>query len=154
MNTSKDKSQGGGSWKGDLPVTSRYTFGLAGERFYRAIQNEGKILGTRCEKCQRTYVPAAMFCERCFTELDSWIDVGTTGKVHTFTLLHQDLDGKHQEEPEIVALVQLGDGGLIHRLGEIEADQVVIGLEVEAVFLPESDRHGAIQDIKYFRPIS
>ena len=41
-----------GAWHGDLPVTSRYTFGLAGERFYRAIKDEGKLFGTKCESCQ------------------------------------------------------------------------------------------------------
>ena len=46
------------AWHGDLPVTSRYTAGLAGERFFRAIKDEGRILGTLCTECDITYVPA------------------------------------------------------------------------------------------------
>ncbi len=34
------------AWVGNLPVTNRYTYGLAGERFFRAIKDEGKIFGT------------------------------------------------------------------------------------------------------------
>jgi hypothetical protein len=34
------------AWMGNLPVTSRYTFGLAGEKFFRAIKDDAKILGT------------------------------------------------------------------------------------------------------------
>ena len=53
------------SWLGDLPVANRYTYGLAGEKFFRALKDEGKILGTYCPHCDQTYVPAAAFCERC-----------------------------------------------------------------------------------------
>jgi uncharacterized OB-fold protein len=106
MNMPKNNPREGGAWHGDLPVTSRYTFGLAGERFYRAIKDEGKLFGTRCDKCERTYVPASLFCERCMHELDTWIDVGISGEVHTFTLLYEDLDGNRKKTPEIIAFIQ------------------------------------------------
>ena len=112
------------AWHGNLPVASRYTFGLAGEKFFRAIKDDGKILGTHCPKCERTYVPATLFCERCLSELDEWIDVGTTGEVHTFTLLYEDYDGSSRVEPELVALISFGDGGIVHRLGSIAPEDV------------------------------
>ena len=34
-------------WHGNLPVTSRYTYGLAGEKFFRTMKVDGKIMGTR-----------------------------------------------------------------------------------------------------------
>ena len=140
------------AWHGNLPVTSRYTFGLAGEKFFRAIKDEGKILGTHCPKCERTYVPAALFCERCLSELDEWIDVGTTGEVHTFTLLYENYDGSHRETPEVVAFVKLGDGGIVHRLNGLAPEDVEIGMPVEAVFKEAADRAGSILDIVYFKP--
>jgi uncharacterized OB-fold protein len=153
MNKLKNDPREDGAWQGNLPVTSRYTFGLAGERFYRAIKDEGKLFGTRCNKCERTYVPASLFCERCMLELDTWIDVGTSGEVHTFTLLYEDLDGKRKKTPEIIAFIRFGDGGLIHRLGEIEIDDVAIGMRVEAVFKAKTEREGSVHDISYFRPL-
>lgn len=141
------------AWLGDLPVTSRYTYGLAGERFFRAIKDESKILGTRCSNCERTYVPAALFCERCLDQLDEWVDVGTTGEVHTYTLLYENYDGSPREEPEIVAFVKLADGGLIHRLDGIDPEDVVIGMQVEAVFKPKAKREGSILDITHFKPL-
>jgi len=141
------------TWRGDLPVTSRYTYGLAGERFFRAIKEEGRILGTRCPCCEHIYVPATSFCERCLGELDEWLDVGIVGEVYTFTLLYEDPDGSPRESPETIALVRLGDGGLVHRLGEVEPDAVTIGMSVQAVFKPASQREGSILDILYFRPI-
>jgi uncharacterized OB-fold protein len=94
-----------------------------------------------------------MFCERCLAELDTWIDVGTSGEVHTFTLLYEDLDGNRKKDPEIIAFIRLGDGGLVHRLGEISLDEISIGLRVEAVFKSKTDREGSIHDITHFRPV-
>ena len=58
------------------------------------------------------------------------------------------------ENPEIIAFVRFADGGLIHRLGEVELEQVEIGMMVEAVLKPKADRVGSILDIKYFKPVS
>ncbi len=142
------------AWYGNLPVTSRYTFGIAGEKFFRAIKNEGKIMGTRCQKCERVYVPGTSFCERCLGKLDEWVDVGTIGEVKTFTLLYQNYDGTPREIPEAIAFIAFGDGGIIHRLGVVAVEEINIGMKVEAVFKEKEDREGSILDIVYFKPIS
>jgi len=142
------------AWYGDLPVSSRYTYGIAGERFFRAIQEKGVILGTYCPKCERTYVPASLFCERCLGKLDDWVDVGTVGEVHTYTLLYQNYDGSPRDIPEVIAFISIGDGGLIHRLGCIEPEAVEIGMKVEAVFKSPEDRDGSILDIVYFKQMA
>ena len=143
------------AWHGDIPIASRYTVGIAGERFFREIKDHARILGTRCETCGLTYVPPTMFCERCFARLDDWVEVASTGTVFTYTVLYLDLDEKRLEEPDILAYVKLdgSDGGLVHRLGEVSPDQVEIGMRVEAVWRPPEEREGAITDIKYFKPV-
>lgn len=140
-------------WQGNLPVTSRYTFGLAGERFFRALKDEGRILGSYCPRCDFTYVPGRIFCERCLGELDEWMDAGTQGEVHTFTLLYADQDGSLLEQPRLVAMVRISDGGLVHLLGEVDPQDITIGMPVEAVFKPKNERQGSIEDILYFRPL-
>jgi uncharacterized OB-fold protein len=142
------------AWIGDLPVTSRYTFGIGGERFFRAIKDEGKILGAMCPACDICYVPARIFCERCMAELDDWQDVGKVGEVYTFTLLFVDKDGLQLDVPEIIAFIRMGDGGLVHRLSDIEPDEVEFGMQVEAVLKPKKDREGSILDISHFRPLT
>ncbi|MGD1995371.1 MAG: Zn-ribbon domain-containing OB-fold protein [Anaerolineae bacterium] len=143
------------AWEGDIPITSRYTAGLAGERFFREIQENGQLLGTRCPECDRTYVPPRLNCERCFSKLDEWVEVPSTGTVHTFTVVHLDLDGSRSEEPHILAFVRLDntDGGLVHFLSEVEPAQLYIGMYVEAVFRDKEERKGSILDIAYFRPV-
>jgi len=143
------------AWKGDLPLTSRYSAGIAGERFFRAIKDEAKLLGTRCARCDLVYVPAAMFCERCFAELDEWVEVPSRGHVFTYTVLTRDLDDQPLDAPQVLAYVKLdgADGGLVHYLGEMEGRPIFIGLEVEAVFKDAAEREGSILDIRYFQPV-
>ena len=56
-------------WPGAIPVRHRYTPGVAGEVFFSALRDRGVLLGSRCERCRYVYVPARLFCERCFSEL-------------------------------------------------------------------------------------
>lgn len=140
------------AWQGDLPVTNRYTFGIAGEKFFRAIKDEGRILGTHCPDCDILYVPGTIFCERCLAKLDDWVDVGTSGEVDTFTLLNVNLDGSPSDEPQLIAFIRFGDGGIIHRLGEVDPEEIEIGMMVQAVFKPPEERTGSILDINYFKP--
>jgi uncharacterized OB-fold protein len=141
------------AWLGDFPVVNRYTYGLAGEKFFRTLKDEGRILGTYCPDCDHTYVPATVFCERCLGKLEKWVDVGTKGEVVTYTFLNVSLDGSPLEKPEIIVFIRFADGGLIHRLGEVDLEQVEIGMTVEAVFKPKTKRVGSILDIKYFKPV-
>jgi len=143
------------AWPGSIPITSRYTVGIAGERFFREIKDNARFLGTRCPNCDITYVPPRLYCERCFAKLDDWVEVEPTGTVRTYTVLHLALDGSPLDEPEILAFIVLdgSDGGLVHRLGEVDPDEVEIGMRVEAVFKPEAERKGSILDIGYFRPL-
>ncbi|MCL7451910.1 MAG: Zn-ribbon domain-containing OB-fold protein [Anaerolineae bacterium] len=117
--------------------------------------DHARIVGTRCHVRGLTYVPATMFCERCFSELDDWVEVPSRGRVFTYTMLYRDLDDEVLAQPAVLAYVKLDDcdGGLVHHLGEVEPEEVLIGLEVEAVFKDAAERKGSILDIQYFRPV-
>jgi len=146
-----------GYWEGEIPLEYIYTCGRAGEAFFRHLMKKGSFLGARCDACQKTYVPPRTYCEKCFNRLeDSYLDVGKRGTVHTFSVLHKNLDGSSKKEPTVMALIRLDgtDGGVIHYLGQIKPEEVQIGLPVEAVLKPTKERQGAITDIKYFKPVS
>jgi uncharacterized OB-fold protein len=151
-----DKSNQAIAWRGDMPISGRYTAGIAGERFFREIKDHGRIMGTHCPACGLVYVPATMFCERCFAKLEDWVEVPSQGRVFTYTVLYRDLDDRPLEPPAMLVYVKLdgADGGLIHYLGETNPEDVYIGLEVEAVFKEASERQGSIADIRYFRPVN
>ncbi len=142
------------SWQGEMPVANRYSFGVALERFFRAIKDEGQILGTPCARCGVTYVPGRIFCERCFDGLTEWKAVGPQGTVEAITLLHVDLDGSRLAQPRLLALVKLDGAGtvLLHYLEGASPGEAGAGLRVEPVFKPAGERIGSILDIRHFRP--
>lgn len=142
---------------GGIPVNFAYTLGVAGERFFREIMENGRFMGTRCQQCEYTYLPPRLYCERCFAGLDNqWVEVSSQGTVEAFTVAHLDLDGQPLAEPQLLALIRLGgaDGLLVHRLAETKAEDVDIGLLVRAVFRPRRQRKGSILDIRHFKPVA
>lgn len=139
------------AWHGSLPVPSRYTYGLAGERFFRALKDEGAILGSYCPECDHTYVPATVFCERCLGELSDWKDMGLEGELHTYTVMFVGYDGEPLKQPEVVGFVAIGDGGLVHRI-DADPEDLFIGMPMKALLKPKSKREGSILDIEGFKP--
>jgi hypothetical protein len=58
------------------------------------------------------------------------------------------------ETPLVYGIIQLdgADTGFVHMLGEIEPEQLRIGMRVQAVF--KEKRKASILDIKYFKPLA
>ena len=133
---------------GELPVAFHYTPGLGNTAFFEALRDRGVLLGSRCEACDYTYLPARVFCERCFAELAADTECGPGGVLESFTVCHVDIDGEPLEEPVALGLIKL-DGAstvLMHRL--IGTDVWQIGARVDAVIKPEAT--GSILDLEGF----
>jgi hypothetical protein len=139
---------------GDMECDYIYTAGVAGERFYIALRDEEKLLATRCDKCNLTFMPPRLYCDKCFAELANFMEVPSTGVIESYTITYFDRDGLPLAEPEVLAFVKIDktDGGLIHRIGEIRSESLKIGTKVTAVFEAKKNRKGALTDIKHFKP--
>lgn len=138
---------------GEIPIYHRYTLGVAGERFFKALRDQRQILVSPCPRCLSRLLPPKMYCQRCFeATLDQWEPLSGPGYVRSFTVLHRSLDDEPLEPPEIVALVGWNSarGGLLHRLREVEPASVTLGMAVEPVWAEQ--RIGAMSDITHFRP--
>jgi len=144
------------SMRGSLPTHYRYTAGVAGQKFLAALRDEGKFLAAHCDRCNYTYLPARLYCERCFAHLPetAWREAGPGGTLLSFTVVHFDLDGRPLGTPRTLGLVQLdgADGALVHDLGEFGRQAPRVGLRVTAVLRPKAERTGSILDIHHFRP--
>jgi uncharacterized OB-fold protein len=140
-------------WEGGLPVAHRYTPGVAGEAFFTALRDRGVILGSRCQECDFTYVPARLFCERCFSELEANVEVGPGGEVVSFTIAFVGVDERPIDEPVMYGLVRLdgADAVMVHRVIQQADESLEIGARVEVVLEPEEARAGSILDIRGFR---
>jgi len=143
------------AWKGEIPVQFLYTAGVAGERFFTSLRDQGKLFGTRCPQCKTIFLPPRIFCERCFSGLEDWVEVKGRGRVYSYTVLHRDRKGQPLIKPIIVAMVSFDGvkGSLIHFVAGVEPNKMKIGMEVEAVFKDPSERKGSILDIKEFHAV-
>jgi uncharacterized protein len=140
-------------WEGDFPVGHRYTPGVAGEAFFSALRDRGVLLGSRCASCGYTYVPARLFCERCFAELSADTEVGPTGTLVSFTIVFEAVDGEPLDVPETLGLVRLdgADAVLLHRVVDQGDEPLEVGQRVEVALRPQAERTGSILDIQGFR---
>lgn len=139
-------------WRGEIPVEFLYTAGIAGERFFRELKDRGKITGSKCSGCQSIYLPPRIYCEKCFTNSEEFVEIENKGEIYTFCIVKYDNEGNKLKEEQIYALIKFPGvtGGLIHRIGEVRPEDVNIGMKVEAVL--REKRIGHIDDIIYFRP--
>ncbi len=142
------------NFKGQIPTNYLYTYGIAGEDFFRKIKDEGKFTASKCKECGVTYLPARIFCERCMGRLSETIEVKPEGQLYSFTVCWENMDGSRKDKPDILGAVKIDgtDGVLVHYLGGIEPEEIEIGMQVEAVLKPKKDREGSIFDIKHFKP--
>jgi uncharacterized OB-fold protein len=127
---------------------------------YLAELKEGKIIARVCHGCHRIMLPPRMFCELCFRPTDEWLHVQDTGVINTFSIAFVNWDASRRgakEPPLLPAVIEI-DGaskgmGIMHMLGEVDPDDVRVGMKVRAVWKKPAERTGAITDILYFKPI-
>src|SRR5437899_3856343 len=140
-------------WRGTMPVQYRYTAGVAGARCCQPLRSPGVLAVTRCAECQVTYLPPRLYCERCFADLsEAWAEVAPSGRVHTYTVVHEDQDGRPLDPPQVVAFVRIDgtSGGLIGRLLHLRPQDVQVEMPVDAVLAPPRRRRGSMDDIGGF----
>jgi len=141
------------SWRGDVEADYVYTTGVAGERFFAALRDTGKIFSARCERCDRTYLPPRLYCEKCLGPLAGWAPVEGPATVEAVTVTHVDGHGNRLAAPEVWAILRWKGvyGGFVHRLA-VPPDDARPGLRVRAVVRPKGERVGNITDILHFAP--
>ena len=133
-----------------------WTSGVAIGRFLAGLK-DGELWARECDNCQRIVIPPRMYCEECFRQTDRWVKVKDTGRVATFSISYVNNDASRRKKPILVSVVEI-DGaspemGILHLLGEVEPEDVRVGMKVKAAWKKPSERTGAITDIKYFRPV-
>jgi uncharacterized OB-fold protein len=132
-----------------------YDCGIGYGRYFAELK-KGRIVGTKCKRCDRILLPARYFCEWCWRPTDEWVYLQDTGTVNTFSICYTDWLARRIKEPELPAMIEIdGSGGvaIMGKLGEVEPKEIRIGMRVKAVWKPEGERIGAITDIKYWEPL-
>ncbi len=142
-------------WSDSIPTKYLYSYGVAGERFFREIKNNGRLMAAKCKNCKLTYLPPRLYCEECFEKLQAWNPVKPEGEVNSYTIAYVNIDGTRLEEPATLAFIKFNGvkGGMIHKLGNVGKKRVQIGMKIKPRFKPKTKRTGSMSDIEYFEPI-
>ena len=130
-----------------------YTAGRTRSKFLTELRDQRKIVGTKCPECEQVLVPARSICAKCFAPIKDFVEVGTSGTVITYSVIHTQQGFCPMEPPFVLGIIQLegADTGFVHYIGEADPEDIETGIKVEAVF--NEERTGSILDIKYFRPV-
>jgi len=140
--------------EGKMALPYQYFAGTVGSTFLVALRDEQKILGIRCDTCNKVFIPPRATCERCFSNLtDKWVELPGTGTVTGFTVIRYEEPYQPHKPPYVLALIKLdgADTPLVHVLECGDQAEAQIGMKVKAVFAEK--RTGSILDISHFEPI-
>jgi uncharacterized OB-fold protein len=131
----------------------RFTAGVATSANLRGLAR-GEFVGQRCPVCHKVYVPSRGTCPTDGVATHEEVVLPNTGTVTTYCVVNVPFAGQSIEIPYVCAQVLL-DGADISFMGliqEVPADQVRMGLRVEAVWVAPADLGPTMASVKYFRP--
>lgn len=128
-----------------------YTAGRATTRFLRGVA-EKKILGERCPKCSKVYVPPRGSCPSDGVPTSEQVELPHTGTLTSFCIVNVQFYGQAMEVPYTSGLILLdgSDLSIMHLLQEVRVEDVRIGMRVEAVWQDEITP--TLESIAYFKP--
>ena len=137
------------------PVELDYLYAASPEEsaFYRGLQ-EGRILGQRCPSCGKVYVPPRSACPADGTPTDEEVELPDRGTITTFCIVNVPFLGQRIAPPYVSAYVLLdgADIAFLHLILDVPAEEVRMGMRVEAVWKPREEWGTTIENISHFRP--
>lgn len=137
------------------PVRLNYDYAASEveSRFFRGLA-EGRILGQRCPSCHKVYVPPRGACPVDGVPTTDEVELAQTGTVTTFCIVNVPFLGQRITPPYVSAYVLLdgADIAFLHLILDCAADEVRMGMRVEAVWKPREEWGTTIENISHFRP--
>ena len=93
---------------------------------------EGKITGTKCRGCGRTYFPPRADCYNCFKSEMEWFEVTGSGKLLSFSRLQYAPVGFEGDLPYTIALLDYGDYKVFGRTDpSIPYEKLSVGMDMK-----------------------
>jgi len=111
------------SWLPETDLMAKFTEAL----------KEGKLMGTKCNKCGERHLPPRAQC-RCGSNQMDWYEAPTRGKLFTYTIVTFPPDSMSKHAPYIVAVAELEDGTrLLAHITGVTPTTLKVGLPVQVV---------------------
>jgi uncharacterized OB-fold protein len=141
-----------------VDVPYNYNAGYYLSIYLRGLKEKKIILGVKCPRCRRVYVPPRVVCSRCFVRNQEFIPVSDKGIVTAYTIVTVPYTNPNTGEPKQLpftcAYIRLdgSDSNIMHCLEEKDQGRIRSGMRVQAVF-NEIRVGDHFKDIMYFKCI-
>ena len=134
-----------------LKIDYRYTMG-GQSKFFIELMNNKKLLGTKCTKCGKIWMPPRMNCSECY-EPAEWVEMKQTGTIDVSTIVWYTTSAFIKAIPYGIGFIRL-DGADTAMLQGIFSESLIPskvkkGKKVRAVF--QKEREGKMTDF-FFVP--
>jgi uncharacterized OB-fold protein len=122
-------------------------------RYLRALA-EGRFIGQRCPACGKVYVPPRGACPADGVPTEEEIELPDRGIVTTFCIVNVPFLGQRITPPYVAAYVLLdgADIAFLHLVLGCAADEVRMGMRVEAAWKPREQWGTTLENVDHFRP--
>jgi uncharacterized OB-fold protein len=134
-----------------IKINYKYTMG-GQSRFFLELMNNKKILGTKCKKCGKVWLPPRINCSDCYISTD-WVEVKHTGVIEVSTIVWYTTSAFIKNIPYATGYIRLdgADTALLQGIfsENLGPSKIKKGKHVRAVFLKE--RQGKMTDF-FFVP--
>jgi uncharacterized protein len=136
-----------------IEMTIQHTASHEESAYLRAIA-EGKLLGAKTSENGKVYFPPHGADPATGQPTNEFVELPDKGTITTFAIINIPFKGQRIKPPYVAAYVLLdgADIPFLHLVAEVDAQEVRMGMRVEAVWKPREEWGLGIDNIEYFRP--
>jgi hypothetical protein len=111
---------------------------------YNQYLNEEKLMGSRCRKCGRRFVPPRPLCVTCFDTDLEWVQMKGEGRLVAFTCIaiappFMMAQGYGRRHPYVSGVVELTEGGRVDaRIEGVDPsrpESIKVGMPLRVAFI-------------------
>jgi len=113
---------------------------------YNEALKENRLLGLKCRSCGAITVPPKMVCRQCTGPELEIVELKGSGKIRTFTTVFVASEGREDEVPYVLVMVELDEGPwIMGNIANIDPQQATM----ELIGKPVTMGHAVFPGDKY-----
>jgi len=102
-------------------------------QYWRQRDRYYRLIGSRCAQCGAEFFPPVYRCRKCGSEKVADREMPQTGRILTYTQLHEPLPGFEAQAPFFLAVVKLENGTkVLTQVVDSPPESVKTGAKVRA----------------------
>ena len=102
-------------------------------QYWRQRDRYYRLIGSKCKECGAEFFPPVYRCRKCGSENVEDKEMPKSGKILTYTVLHEPLPGFEAQAPFFLAVVELENGGrVLTQIVDSPEESVKIGAKARA----------------------